>query len=53
MISAECRQEYMAALEQASVKGDTEDFMRFIGRLMEINSSQKQIFTSEEKIVFL
>lgn len=34
VIPVERRQEYMAALEQASVKGNIEGFVRFIGRVM-------------------
>ena len=34
VISMERRQEYMAALEQASVEGNIEAFVRFIGRVM-------------------
>ena len=34
VIPVECRQEYMAALEQASVEGNIEGFVRFIGRVM-------------------
>ena len=35
VIPVEHRQEYMAALEQASVEGNIEGFVRFIGREME------------------
>ena len=34
VIPVERRQEYMAALEQASVEGNIEGFVRFIGRVM-------------------
>jgi hypothetical protein len=34
VIPMERRQEYMAALEQASVEGNIEGFVRFIGRVM-------------------
>ena len=33
VIPEERRQEYMAALEQASVEGNIEGFVRFIGRV--------------------
>ena len=35
VIPVECRQEYMVALEQASVEGNIEGFVQFIGRVME------------------
>ena len=34
VIPVERREEYMAALEKASVEGDVEGFVRFIGGLM-------------------
>lgn len=34
VIPVERRQEYMAALEQASVEGNIEWFVRFVGRVM-------------------
>ena len=34
VISVERREEYMATLEKASVEGDVEGFVRFIGSLM-------------------
>lgn len=34
VIPVERREEYMAALEKASVKGDVEEFVRFVGGLM-------------------
>ena len=34
VIPVEQREAYMAALEQASVEGDVEAFVRFVGRLM-------------------
>ena len=34
VIPVERREEYMAALEKASVEEDVEGFVRFIGRLM-------------------
>ena len=34
VVPVERRQEYMIALEQASVKEDIEAFVRFIGRVM-------------------
>ena len=34
VIPMERREEYMAALEKASVEGNIEGFVRFVGRLM-------------------
>ncbi len=34
VIPVERREEYMSALEKASVEGDVEEFVRFIGGLM-------------------
>ncbi len=34
VIPVERREEYMSALEKASVEGDVEEFVRFIGSLM-------------------
>ena len=34
VIPVERREEYMAALEKASVEGDVEGFVRFVGSLM-------------------
>lgn len=40
VIPVECREEYMAALEKASVEGDVEGFVRFIGEFFGVNVAE-------------